>query len=138
MGVKVVLTSFRDAKNWQGAKFSIARWQPNDMHFPVFPIPIQPFYKGVPLRNLHPTEYRLKYNEILYNHSDELKRFFLSQLPDTTIVLLCWCNPTRQKGYNKLYCHRILVGYWLEINCSWVEIIYADGADNPVWERDEY
>lgn len=133
--MRVILTSFRDADNWKGAKYSVARWQPKEYHFMRFPVAVQPVWKGKPMVHLHPDEFRVLYETILGEHTDELKAWFNSRNPADEIVLLCWCYPERQPKYDKLYCHRILLGYWIEKNFPLIEVVYADGADNPIWER---
>lgn len=132
---KVILTSFRDGSNWKGTHYSIARWAPTWTNYMQFPVKIAPYLHGKAIKNLVPDAYRLLYEEVLRYQADELKRFFLAQPSDSTAVLMCWCNPDRQKEYKKLFCHRILVGFWLEVNCPWIEVLYADGAENPIWER---
>lgn len=83
---------------------------------------------------LESEDFRIKYEKILASREAELIRFFFGN-NYVDLVLLCWCNPDRQKDLPKLFCHRILVGYWLEEHFPGLEIVYADGADKPVWER---
>ena len=131
----IILTSFRDAKNWKGSKFSIARWQPLGLHYPSFPIPIAPYYKGRPMVHLEPDDFRNKYEDILKSKEPELIGFFSSHTYAPPLVLLCWCNLDRQRDHNKLYCHRILLGYWIERHFPSINVIYADGAEKPLWEK---
>lgn len=133
--MEIVLTSFRDAKNWPGTKYSIARFQPYDMHYMKFPLPVAPILDGRPLRHLTPEQYKPLYESILNTYESLLVRYF-AESNEKQLVLLCWCNPDRQKGHNKLYCHRILLGYWIEKHFPNFSVIYADGAENPVWQKD--
>lgn len=129
----VVLTSFRDAPKIPdvGEKYSIARWQPKGCNYPRFPVAIQPYFE----RHLSPPDYQVKYEALLKRNYDDLYAFFSTLCPQETMTLLCWCNLDRQKGYDKLYCHRILVGYWIEKNFPSYTVVYRDGAENPVWEN---
>ena len=137
--MKVILTSFRDAENWSGTKYSIARWKPGWFPHPTFPVPLAPFHKGKAMKHLAPDEYRTKYEEILERERWNLIDYLSSPArQDLQLVLVCWCNLARQEGYDKLFCHRILVGYWIERNLPDIEVVYADGAENPVWPRKEY
>jgi len=135
--MKIILTSFRDAKNWKGTPCSIARWQPEWSDMPEFPVDVKPFLNGKALGEwLHQEEYRRKYEEVLKNKENELIDFFCKVENDETLILCCWCNLERQKKYNgKLYCHRILLGYWIEEHFKFVIVKYSDGAENPIWER---
>ena len=133
--MKIILTSFRDAQNWNGTKCSIARWQPDWSTMPEFPIDVKPIYKGQKLTEyMSPAEYKQKYNLILREKGTELIKFFSRIEDDETIILCCWCNLDRQKG-SKLFCHRILLGYWIEAVFKYPVVIYADGAEKPIWER---
>lgn len=133
--MKIVLTSFRDAKNWKGTSCSIARWQPSWSSMPEFPVDIKPIYKGRPMVHLLPEDFRIKYEEILKNKEQELIEFFSKIESDETLILCCWCNMDRQKGYERLYCHRILLGWWIEEHFKCAVVKYADGAELPIWGR---
>ncbi len=135
--MRIVLTSFRDAKNWKGTTCSIARWQPNWSEMPEFPVNIKPIYHGKPMVHLLPEDFRVKYEEILKNKEEELIEFFSRMENDETLVLCCWCNMDRQKGYEKLYCHRILLGYWIEEHFKFAIVKYSDGAEKPIWRRND-
>ena len=138
--MRVILTSFRDSVNWTRThQYSIARWQPKNMgrNFPEIQELSARDSNGNPLRHLSPEEFREKYEDRLAGIGGitlhKLLERHLADAPEEDIVLLCWCNPDRQKEYSKLFCHRILVGYWIEEHYPEIGVIYADGADNPVW-----
>jgi len=138
--MKVTLTSFRDAKNWPHCdQYSIARWQPRNMGrtWPTIPELAARDLSGKSLKHLEPDEFRIKYEDRLANKEvDIVLRMLLARhTSDRDIALLCWCNPARQKGYEKLCCHRILVGRWIEEHYPGIQVIYADGAENPVWPK---
>jgi len=134
--LKIVLTSFRDTNNWQGLKCSIARWQPDWSELPEFPINIKPILDGKVLGDwLPPNEYRKKYETILKRKENELLNFFDNIETDEPIILCCWCTLERQKR-DKLLCHRILLGYWIEEHFNYAKVIYADGAEKPIWEKE--
>lgn len=133
--MKIVLTSFRDARNWTGTACSIARWQPDWSQMPEFPVDIKPYYKGIPLNEkMRPEYYREKYEQILSKQNLKLIDFLSSIENDETLVLCCWCNLERQKS-DKLLCHRILLGYWIEEHFKYAVVKYADGAENPIWQK---
>jgi len=137
--MKIILTSFRDAKNYLGSfPFSIARSQPKGFMFPSLRAFAPVRKDGSDIKHLPPDQYRSEY-EIAVLSSEETLRHVTNTLSEKfkrydTILLCCWCNPTRQDKYEKLMCHRILVGYWLEKHTDF-EILFADGAENPIWER---
>lgn len=145
--MKIILTSFRDAINWKGIKCSIARWQPEWSDIPEFPINVKPIYpqylkqSGVTLNQvltekMSPVEYRTKYEEILKIRHNELVDFFSKIESDEDLILCCWCTLERQPQFGgKLFCHRILLGYWIEENFKYFRVIYADGANKPIWIR---
>lgn len=134
--MKVVLTSFWDAKNWQGKKYYISRTQPSGFVYNTFPVDLRPIINNRAMVHLEPDDFRDKYMKILADRTTELIDFFSLMYRDDEVVLLCWCNMVRQRQYEKLYCHRILVGYWLEnVFGDELSVVYADGAENPVWER---
>ncbi len=135
---KVILTSFRDAKNHHCTKFSIARWQPKGYSYPELKR-LAPYYQdGRPIKGISPYEFRIAYETNVLTQDSataQLVSVIASMGYNETIALLCWCNPSRQPPPKKLMCHRILVGYWIENHCSDVEVVYLDGAENSVWSR---
>ena len=135
--MRIVLTSFRDAKNWKGATCSIARWQPDWSEMPEFPVDVKPVLNGEKLGEwMKPEEYREKYERVLKGVEEKLLDFFGKVENDETLVLCCWCNLERQKQFGgKLFCHRILLGWWIEKHFRFAIVKYADGAENPIWER---
>jgi len=135
--VKIALTSFRDAKNWEGTSCSIARWQPVWSSMPEFPIDVKPVYKGEKLSEwMKPVEYKRKYNLILKEKEDKLIDFFSRIESDEPIILCCWCTLDRQPQFKgKLFCHRILLGWWIEEHFKYAMVKYADGAESPIWKK---
>jgi len=137
----IILTSFRDAQKYNGInvfKYSISRWQPHNTKYSELKS-LAPFYRdGRPIKSLPPDMYRLMYErEVLSNPTAKRQLQAIIDLmgDGDTSVLMCWCNPARQEEYSKLFCHRVLVGWFIEENFPHVKIVYADGADNPIWER---
>jgi hypothetical protein len=132
--MRVVLTSFRDSVNWAGPKFSTARWQPKGFKYPELPFlaPWDPD-NGRKMVHLEPGVFREKYERLLERNAGEIRAFF-EQRNDEQIVLCCWCHPRRQRGYERLYCHTILLGYWIERNLG-LDVVMADGRDKPVWRN---
>lgn len=127
--------------NYDTRKFSIARWQPKGCNFPTlnYLAPYKSF--GIPIKGIQPNEYRMQYEHYVLSDSaiqHTLRKFILSMNDDESVAFMCWCNPSRQSTHEKLFCHRILVGYWIEENIPGVEVIYEDGADNPIWGRNEH
>jgi hypothetical protein len=133
--MNIILTSFRDSNNWKGTKCSIARWQPDWSNMPEFPVNVKPVLDGKVLGDwLIPSEYRTKYNIILKRKESELIDFFSKFETDEPLILCCWCTLERQHR-NRLLCHRILLGYWIEEHFNYARVIYADGADKSIWQR---
>lgn len=134
----IILTSFRDAPNHKCTKYSIARWQPRNCSYPELKS-LAPLYPdGKAIRNLSPDEYRIAYEKYVLSSSNAKRQ--LQAVIDLinngeSICLMCWCNLSRQSEYDKLFCHRILVGWFIEKTFPQVEVIYADGAQTPVWEK---
>lgn len=137
--MQVILDSFRMAPTHNSQSdlmFSVARWQPVKCSYNTLRF-LAPFG----LQGLEPESYRIEYNKIL----DKVRMTFITILDrhiDDTISLLCWCNPDRQKKYEKLMCHTILIGYEIEslfkagkLKCKELKVVYEDGRDNPVWDR---
>lgn len=141
--MRVILTSFRDSLNLKHVhQYSIARWQPKNINrrWPEIQELSARDSNGCPLRHLEPKEFRRLYEDRLAGVGGtalhQLIERHLADAPNEDIALLCWCNPASQRGFDKLYCHRILVGYWIEEHLPEIEVVYADGAENPVWERE--
>ena len=133
-----MLTSFRDAKNHSCTKYSIARWQPKNTVYPELKFLAPKHSDGTAIKDLPPEIYRRDYEKYVLNKPETHKQ--LSALIDLmddgdTIALLCWCNLARQAEYSKLFCHRILVGYYIEKNFPAVKVVYEDGAQFPVWDK---
>jgi len=137
--MKIVLTSFRDARNWKGTSCSIARYPPRNSEMPDFPVDVKPIYDG---KNMTPymnqENFRLKYEWILEQKRNKLIDL-LARIEDETLILCCWCNLESQFNkfpkYHGLYCHRILLGYWIEENFRYAVVKYSDGAEHPIWKR---
>lgn len=53
-------------------------------------------------------------------------------------TLCCWCNKQRQKQFDKLFCHTILIGYLIECFAPEVNVVYLDGRNKPVWSKQEF
>ena len=64
----VVLTSFRDAENWDGPKFSAARWQPRGLNYPELTF-LAPNDPDTGRKMLEPDDFRRKYERVLENNS---------------------------------------------------------------------
>ena len=76
--MRIILTSFRDAKSWLGTTCSIARWQPDWSEMPEFPVDIKPIQKIsssllVLGEWMKPEEYRRRYNLILLAQEEKWK-----------------------------------------------------------------
>jgi hypothetical protein len=138
--LQIILTSFFNAKSWDGTKISIARYQPDWSTMPEFPVNIKPILGGKTLGDwLSPNVFRFKYEEVLKIEENNLLNLFDNIEDDKPLILCCWCNPNqaRQKQFNgKLFCHRILLGYWIEEHYNSAIVKYEDGAENPIWKRD--
>ena len=142
--MRIILTSFRDSVNWPRThQYSVARWQPKNLgrRWPELQELSARDSTGNPLRNLAPNVFRKKYEDRLAGVGGTtlhmLLERHLADAPNEDLALLCWCNPSRPKQHEKLYCHRILIGYWIEEHFPDIEVVYADGAENPVWEREQ-
>lgn len=136
--MKIVLTSFRDAHNWKGISCSIARWQPSWSSMPEFPVDVKPVLDGRKLGDwISPAEYKKQYEKLLKRREQQLIDFLCRIESDEPLILCCWCNLDRPNKWdkNKLYCHRILLGWWIEENFQYARVIYADGAERPIWEK---
>jgi hypothetical protein len=135
--LQIVLTSFFDARNWNGTKISIARYQPDWSTMPEFPVNIKPILDGKVLGDwLNPEVFRFKYEQVLKREEQNLIRLFDNMEDVEPLILCCWCTPERQKKYNgKLFCHRILLGWWIEEHYNYAIVKYADGAENSIWGK---
>jgi len=135
--MRIVLTSFRDAKNWKGTACSIARWQPSWSSMPEFPVDIKPVLNGQKLGTwMQPEEYKTKYMQVLKREETKLLDFFGMIENDETLILCCWCTLDRQPQFKgKLFCHRILLGWWIEEHFKYAIVKYTDGAEKPIWAR---
>lgn len=134
----IILTSFRDARNHNCPKYSIARWQPKGCTYPEIKSLMPKYPDGKPIINLESDRYRLMYEEYVLKKLEVRKQISaLIDLMDNdgSVALLCWCNPARQAEYPKLMCHRILVGYYIEKYFPAIAVMYCDGAQNPIWAR---
>lgn len=106
---------------------------------PDFPVDIRPIYNGKTIGEwMDKNVFKSCYEKIIKSKENDLISFF-NRLPiDVQLVLCCWCNldSDRQKKFKgKLFCHRILVGWWIEENFPYTKVIYADGSDKTVWTR---
>ena len=85
---------------------------------------------------MKPVEYKRKYNLILKEKEDKLIDFFSRIESDEPIILCCWCTLDRQPQFKgKLFCHRILLGWWIEEHFKYAMVKYADGAESPIWKK---
>lgn len=135
--LQVVLTSFFDAKYLNGTKISIARYQPDWSTMPEFPVNIKPILDGKILGDwLNPEVFRFKYEQVLKREENNLINLFDNIEEEERLILCCWCTPERQKQFHgKLFCHRILLGWWIEEHYKYINVKYEDGANNPIWKR---
>lgn len=125
----------------KGYPFSVSRWQPRGYNYYSLDFfkPIDRF--GNPIKEVKPEVYIEYYSYVLIRNYKEIKDWLDKVYKKgEDISLLCWCNKERQKKYNKLYCHTILIGYFLEKikGNKNINIIYLDGRDNPIWIRGEF
>lgn len=112
--------------------YSVARWQPKGYNYPSVQV-LVPFDEfGRPIRKVPPGEYLELYAAGLRARRLEVE-LAVEFLRNRDATLGCWCNPERQKGHSKLFCHTVLIGFLLE-NRE-VPVCYLDGRENPVWDR---
>lgn len=144
--MRIILTSFMDSNNWKGIKCSIARWQPDWSSMSEFVVDVKPILyhynrlirTEILTEKMNPNIYRLKYEEILKRKHNELIDFFSKIESDEDLILCCWCTLDRQPQFKgKLFCHRILLGYWIEDNFKYFRVIYSDGAEKSIWRKNE-
>lgn len=132
----VVLCSFAHANEYaRGDRFSVARWQPKRNQYPALWKLAPRRADGTDIKNLPPDEYRREYiKHVLFGpHREWINRWLDRLKPDRDITLLCWCNPKRQEGYPRLFCHSILIGYLIRERRPDIEVVFADGREKPVW-----
>lgn len=136
--MRIILTSFKDSVNWGGPKFSTARWQPSGYSYLELRF-LAPFDldTGRAMVHLTPALFKERYERLLDSHAREIVRFLTQQTEDQVaqVVLCCWCNRARQPNYSHLYCHTVLLGWWLESHSPEVEVVYADGRERD-WFAD--
>lgn len=114
--------------------FSVARWQPRGFSYPEIRC-LAPFdADGRPIRGLPPERYLEAYAVALASRWPEVRRA-LEHFKRRDVSLLCWCNPKRQRGYPKLFCHTILIGFLAER--FGLPVMYLDGRENPVWNEED-
>ncbi len=137
--LSVIMTSFDRAEQHTGPKLSVARWQPEGFDYKeLMWLAPKDIDTGEDLKHLEPSVFREKYENILDHWSWATREFFIATLGNLSVTQLtfcCWCNFRRQAKYEKLYCHTILLGWWLEEHIEGVEVIYLEGRDRPVWDR---
>lgn len=128
---RVIITSFRDTLNHLGDVYSVARWQPPRHHFITLQDLAARDELGSPLTHIEPAEFMPRYFARLDRYGrDVITR--IAEPADTplTTTLLCWCNPLRQRQWPHLYCHTILIGWWIEKYHPHVDIVYMDGREH--------
>ena len=133
----IILTSFRDAPRLQCNKYSISRWQPKNTQYPELKALAPKYPDGTPINNLSPNEYKEEYIKYVLNNVKAYEQLsaVISILDDgESAALLCWCNLSRQSEYSELFCHRILVGYYINKRFPGIQTVFADGAEVPVWQ----
>lgn len=137
--LNVILTSFDRAEKHTGNKFSIARWQPEGLDYRDLQwLAPRDIDDGSDLKHLEPHIFREKYENVLDHWAWATRQLFIGFLGTvglTQVTLCCWCNFRRQAQYEKLYCHSILLGYWLEEYIPGVKVHYLEGRGKPLWER---
>lgn len=110
--------------------YSVARWQPQGYDYPEL-TPFIPILDGRPIKGVPPDAYLELYAKALASRWDAV-RHVVKWLRGKDVTLCCWCNPSRQKHYERLFCHTILIGFLLEK--AGIEVMYLDGRENPVWD----
>lgn len=118
----------------RAAPYSVARWQPKGYDYPSIQalVPFDEYSR--PIRKVPPDEYLELYAAGLRSRRLEVE-LAVGFLRDRDAALCCWCNPQRQKGYPKLFCHTVLIGFLLESHG--VPVCYLDGRENPVWGQED-
>jgi hypothetical protein len=124
-----------------GEPYSVARFQPqgyNCIKLPMF----EPIYLDkTAIKTKDPKQFLESYCRALLRNFYQIV-FWCKYLSEDT-SLLCWCNEDRNnRTDDKLFCHTIILGYFLEHiskKLSFdIEIVYCDGRDNPVWSREDF
>lgn len=110
--------------------YSVARWRPRGYGYPCIGALVPFDERGRPIRKVPPGEYLYLYTVALKSRRLEVE-LAVKFLRDRDATLCCWCSPERQKGYPKLFCHTVLIGFLLENRG--VPVCYLDGRENPVW-----
>lgn len=133
----VILCSFANAdEHARGDRFSVARWQPKGCRYPSLGF-LAPFRTdGTPIKMMPPEDYRREYlQHVFFGPNRERISRWLDRLdPKKDVSLLCWCTKERQKGHPKLLCHNILIGFLIRERRPDIEVVFADGRENPVWD----
>ena len=122
-----------------GLPFSVARWQPKGYNYKIINF-LQPNrIDGTAIKKLPPDQYLIEYCKTLNNNLERIKSM-VDNLKDNRMDLTfcCWCNLQRQKPYEKLFCHTILLGYLFEKLSPETEVVYLDSRDKPVWNKEEF
>lgn len=134
--MKILLTSFQHSTSLPTIpRFSTARWQSNGFNYPELPF-LAPWIDGLVLTTeLEPKIYKSYYDEILDTNHKQLEEFIEDHQNIPILALCCWCNPTRQKDQEHLYCHTILIGHYLKKHFPDIELYYCDGRDKD-WFAD--
>ncbi len=123
----------------QGHPFSVARWQPKGYGYKTINY-LQPNkIDGSAIKKLPPDQYLIEYCKTLKFNFPIIK-LMIENLKDNKrdLTFCCWCNSERQKQYEKLFCHTILIGYLFEKLSPETEVVYLDGRDKPVWSKEEF
>jgi len=117
--------------------YSVARWQPNGFSYKTLKV-LVPYRKdGSAIKDLLPDEYLVEYLKALKHRYKEVKKLFKLMGNEVDYTLCCWCNPKGQKGYEKLFCHTIIIGYLAEHEFN-MDVKYLDGRDKPVWDKKQF
>jgi hypothetical protein len=115
----IVLTSFRKAKNYNGQKFSIARFQPAGFAFPELTFLAATDKNGekLLLRDFaNPIEgYERALAEGYAARWDKIQAWLDSLQPDKSIVLCCWCPYSQStkdqiRDFGTFCCHSGIIG----------------------------
>ncbi len=123
----------------RGIPFSVARWQPKGYSYHTIALFVPYDEYGNAIRKIPPVEYLHKYCGVLKRNFDNINNLVTALKNDgRDFTFCCWCNRARQMQYDKLFCHTILIGYFIEKFFSGIEVVYWDGRDNPVWTREEF
>ena len=126
-----------------GYPFSVSRFQPKGYKYLILDF-LQPYtLKRTPIKNVSPEEYKRLYCNVLALKSGTIREWLKERvISGKDITLCCWCNEERQRNYERLFCHTILIGYFIEslaeIDSLDIKVEFLDGRDKPVWSREEY